>query len=108
MPAAEKVHELIERFERNLPAYKQGRHNETLAGVEFINPLFKALGWKEPSTNGTRICHAGQAPRPMKTWLARSEAGQSAILRTSWRTWRQRWVVKNPPKTVDRGARPVR
>ena len=39
MSASDKVHELIERFGNNLPAYKQGRYNETLARVEFINPV---------------------------------------------------------------------
>lgn len=47
-----KVHELIERFGRNLPAYKQGRYNETLARVEFINPLFRALGWDVDNERG--------------------------------------------------------
>lgn len=42
MSASDKVHELIERFGRNLPAYKQGRYNETLVRVEFINPAESA------------------------------------------------------------------
>ncbi|MCB0074196.1 MAG: hypothetical protein KDE20_22175, partial [Caldilineaceae bacterium] len=52
MSASDKVHELIERFGRNLPAYKQGRYNETLARVEFINPLFKELGWDVDNERG--------------------------------------------------------
>lgn len=52
MSAPDKVNELIERFGRNLPAYKQGRYNETLARVEFINPLFRALGWDVDNERG--------------------------------------------------------
>ena len=52
MSASDKVHELIERFGRNLPAYKQGRYNETQVRVEFIDPLFKALGWDVDNEQG--------------------------------------------------------
>jgi predicted type IV restriction endonuclease len=45
MPALESVKAVIDRFQRNLPAYKSGKYNETQARVEFIDPLFIALGW---------------------------------------------------------------
>jgi len=45
MPAPSAVLELIERFERNLDAYRSGRYKETQVRLEFIDPLFKALGW---------------------------------------------------------------
>lgn len=45
MKTPAKVIELIERFDRNLDAYKQGRYNETQLRREFIDPFFKALGW---------------------------------------------------------------
>ncbi|MEI8230868.1 MAG: type II toxin-antitoxin system antitoxin SocA domain-containing protein [Candidatus Peregrinibacteria bacterium] len=45
MAAPAKVLELIERFENNREAYKSGHYNETQIRREFIDPLFKALGW---------------------------------------------------------------
>ena len=36
---------LIERFGRNVDAYRAGRYNETQIRREFIDPLFTALGW---------------------------------------------------------------
>jgi type I restriction-modification system DNA methylase subunit/predicted type IV restriction endonuclease len=45
MTVPAKVSELVERFDRNLNAYKQGRYNETQLRLEFINPLFEELGW---------------------------------------------------------------
>jgi predicted nucleotidyltransferase len=45
MPAPGKILELVERFDRNLQAYRQGSYNEAQVRVEFIDPFFKALGW---------------------------------------------------------------
>ena len=45
MSVPTKIVELVERFEHNLEAYKQGRYNETQVRLEFINPLFEELGW---------------------------------------------------------------
>jgi hypothetical protein len=45
MPAPPAILELIERFDRNLRAYKQSPYNEAQARSEFIDPFFKALGW---------------------------------------------------------------
>jgi len=39
------VLDLVERFERNLEAYRSAQYNETQVRREFIDPLFKALGW---------------------------------------------------------------
>jgi hypothetical protein len=45
MSAPQIILDLIERFERNLNAYKSGSYNETQVRREFIDPLFEALGW---------------------------------------------------------------
>ncbi|MCD6487059.1 MAG: N-6 DNA methylase [Syntrophobacterales bacterium] len=45
MSAPEEIHELIERFDRNLDTYRSGRYNEAQVRQEFINPFFHALGW---------------------------------------------------------------
>jgi len=52
MTAPAKVYELVERFERNLEAYKQGKYNETQVRLEFINPLFEELGWDIANKQG--------------------------------------------------------
>lgn len=49
-----KILELIERFDRNLEAYKQGQYNETQVRLEFINPFFEELGWD--IANKLRLC----------------------------------------------------
>lgn len=45
MPAPQTVLTLVENFERNLDAYRSGKYNETQVRRDFIDPLFKALGW---------------------------------------------------------------
>ncbi len=45
MPAPKKIIELVDRFEDNLEAYKSGHYNEANVRLEYIDPLFKALGW---------------------------------------------------------------
>ena len=45
MSAPAQVQQLIERFDYNLADYKQGKYNETQVRREFIDPLFKAIGW---------------------------------------------------------------
>jgi hypothetical protein len=41
----EKVLELVERFESDIDKYKSLSYNEEEIKIEFINPLFEALGW---------------------------------------------------------------
>ena len=52
MPAPQTVFTLIENFERNLDAYRNGQYNETQARRDFIDPLFKALGWDMDNSTG--------------------------------------------------------
>src|SRR2546428_9518319 len=58
MPSADKptipkqVVELVERFERNRDAYKSGTYNETQLRREFLDPLFKSLGWDIDNEQG--------------------------------------------------------
>jgi predicted type IV restriction endonuclease len=47
-----RISELIERFGRNLEAYKQGKYNETQVRLEFINPFFEELGWDITNKQG--------------------------------------------------------
>jgi type I restriction-modification system DNA methylase subunit len=52
MPAPQIVLTLIENFERNLDAYRNGKYNETQVRRYFIDPLFKALGWDMDNSAG--------------------------------------------------------
>lgn len=52
MTAPLAVLELVDRFERNLDAYRSGRYKEAEVRVEFIDPLFVALGWDVHNTKG--------------------------------------------------------
>jgi hypothetical protein len=45
MSAPQAVLDLIEHFERDLDAFKSGRYSEAHLRLQFIDPLFKALGW---------------------------------------------------------------
>jgi predicted type IV restriction endonuclease len=44
--------ELIERFESNKESYTSLRYNEAQVRREFIDPLFRLLGWDVDNTNG--------------------------------------------------------
>jgi type I restriction-modification system DNA methylase subunit len=50
--APKEILDLIERFERNLDAYKTGQYNETQLRREFLDPFFKHLGWDIDNTAG--------------------------------------------------------
>jgi type I restriction-modification system DNA methylase subunit len=52
MPIPALVTELIQRFERNRDAYRSGQYNETQVRREFIDPMFKALGWDMDNEQG--------------------------------------------------------
>ena len=52
MGAPKEVVQLVERFERNLDAYRRGTYNETQVRHEFIDPLFIQLGWDVNNERG--------------------------------------------------------
>jgi type I restriction-modification system DNA methylase subunit len=52
MPAPQIIHELIDRFDRNIEAYESGKYNEMQVRREFIDPFFEALGWDVNNTAG--------------------------------------------------------
>ena len=53
MPSAPpEIKELVEKFERNLDAYKNPAYKEEQLKQEFINPFFKALGWDVDNVSG--------------------------------------------------------
>lgn len=50
MPAPPEIIELVERFDQYNGKYKSNSYNETQVRREFIDPLFKALGWDVDNT----------------------------------------------------------
>ncbi len=45
MGAPPAILDLVERFDRNVEAYRRSSYNETQVRREFIDPFFKTLGW---------------------------------------------------------------
>ncbi len=50
--APSAVLELVGRFEQQLDSYKSGQYNETQLRREFLDPLFKTLGWDMDNEQG--------------------------------------------------------
>jgi hypothetical protein len=50
--APAEIIELVDKFERNIEAYKNLSYKEEQLKQEFINPLFKALGWDVDNVSG--------------------------------------------------------
>lgn len=46
------IQQLVDRFENDAEHYRGDAYNETLTRVDFINPMFKALGWDMDNTQG--------------------------------------------------------
>ena len=47
--------DLVERFDRNREAYRSPHYNETQVRREFLDPLFKCLGWDIDNEQGYGI-----------------------------------------------------
>src|SRR5205809_1657637 len=52
MSVPQTIRELVERFERQLDAYRSPQYNETQLRREFLDPFFKALGWDIDNEQG--------------------------------------------------------
>jgi len=52
MPASPVIADLVERFEQQGDAYKSGQYNEAQLRKEFVDPMFKALGWDMENISG--------------------------------------------------------
>lgn len=57
MPLPESVAELVERFAANRSEYHQGHYNETQTRIDYVNPLFAALGWDINNSQGLSEVH---------------------------------------------------
>ena len=52
MTAPREIKRLVERFQENRDVYCSSTYNETQLRREFIDPLFKALGWDVENRQG--------------------------------------------------------
>lgn len=52
MSVPPKILELVDLFHRNAAAYHAPQYNEAMVRQEFINPLFKCLGWDMDNEQG--------------------------------------------------------
>lgn len=52
MPVPKEVLDLVERFGQHLDDYRNGRYTETQVRRDYIDPLFKALGWDVDNSQG--------------------------------------------------------
>ena len=52
MPAPPKVLDLVHFFDRNAAEYCSPKFNEANLRIQFVNPLFKALGWDMENEQG--------------------------------------------------------
>ena len=52
MPLPDSVADLIARFESNRSEYHKGHYNETQTRIDYVNPLFAALGWDMGNRDG--------------------------------------------------------
>ena len=59
MSVPQEILKLVERFDSQREAYQSGKYNEAQIRAEFIDPLFKALGWC-PSQKMGKYCLAGR------------------------------------------------
>ncbi len=52
MSAPASLTQILERFHHNAAAYRAGHYNETQVRREFIDPLFRTLGWDIENEQG--------------------------------------------------------
>jgi hypothetical protein len=52
MAAPTEIRNLVERFEQHAESYRSGNYNEAQLRKEFVDPMFKALGWDMDNLSG--------------------------------------------------------
>ena len=52
MPLPDSIAALVARFDAERKEYHQGHYNETQTRIDYVNPLFAALGWDMNNTQG--------------------------------------------------------
>ena len=57
MPVPDSVQQLVDNFAANRAEYHKGHYNETQTRVDYVNPLFTALGWDMDNGEGLSELH---------------------------------------------------
>jgi predicted type IV restriction endonuclease len=52
MPAPKSIIDLVDRFHNNYEAFKAAKYNEAQVRQEFIDPMFRELGWDMDNKSG--------------------------------------------------------
>ncbi len=52
MSAPDEVRRLVDNFDRHIDRYKDGTYNEMQVRVDYLDPLFIALGWDVHNEKG--------------------------------------------------------
>ena len=57
MPLPDSVQQLVDNFAANRSEYHKGHYNETQTRIDYVNPLFAALGWDMKNREGLSELH---------------------------------------------------
>ena len=57
MPLPDSVAQLVDNYAANRSQYRRGDYNETLTRIDYVNPLFAALGWDMDNRAGLSELH---------------------------------------------------
>ena len=57
MPLPNSIAQLIENYAANRSEYRRGDYNETQTRIDYVNPLFAALGWDMDNHEGLSELH---------------------------------------------------
>jgi len=66
-----QISNLVERFERNIEAYRSPAYNETQLRIEFIDPFFEALGWDVTNKAGYAEQEGREFGLPLSAWYSK-------------------------------------
>ena len=104
MPASfqsfeQELNRLVGIFERNLTHYKSSGYDEASLRQEFLNPLFRALGWDVENLAGF-IPTKREVEVESRTQISGRQKRADYLFRTDGR---DRWVceAKKPAETLD-------
>jgi hypothetical protein len=80
----EIIHRLVEKFDNDAGHYRGHTYNETQTRIDFINPMFKALGWDMDNTSGYADAY--------RVWTPTGTACRIYAFRhpSSWTYWEHR------------------
>ncbi|MEJ7655269.1 MAG: hypothetical protein WKH64_19015 [Chloroflexia bacterium] len=68
MAAPGELHDLVERFDDNRASYMAASYNETELRINFLNPLFRLLGWDVDNAGGAPEATRRRPRGPHQGW----------------------------------------